>query len=182
VRFQLSHKYWPCAGSNNVAYELARFITRKNEVGWIKSIQTELTFENNDLRWPRGDSIWFRRNLGVDEGEVDVTWVIKVEGLPIEDINPKAFRVLSGLSPTDWINEIPGDVHPEMDAWSEMLFLFGIDHMVHLRCPQSTLVSLWMFRHEDVTADGVLGFSGMVKGFTQVMESDRTYENMTRVY
>jgi hypothetical protein len=181
VKFQITHKHWPCTGFNR-AWEIGRFITRKNEVGLIKSLQTELIFENNDLRWPRGDSVWFQRNLGVDEGEVNVTWVLKIEGLPTGDIDPKAFRVMNIATPANWISEIPGVVHPEMDPWSEMLFLWGDDHAVHFRCPQSSLVSLWIFRHEDLTADGLEGFGGMLKGFTQVTESDRTYENMTRVY
>ena len=181
LRFQFTEKQWVCSGYNT-AYELGRFITRKNEVGLIKSLQTELTFIDNALRWPRGDSMWHTRTLGVDRGEVNVTWVIKVEGLPNNDIDPTAFRLFTGLSPTDWMNEIPGVIHPDMKPWQRMLFLWGSDHDVHIRCPQNSLVSLWMFRHEDLTPDDVFVYGGLMKGFTQITESDRTYENFTRSY
>ena len=181
IRFQMTEKWWPCAG-NNTAYELARFITPKNSIGLIKSIQTELTFDDNSLRWPRGDSLWHTRDFGGDVGEAFCTWVIKIEGLTNIEPNPKAFRTLAITTPSQWINEVPGTVHPEIDPWDRMIFLWGDDNEVHLRCPANSLVSLWMYRHEDATADGVRGYGGLMKGMTQVQDSDRAYENVTRMY
>jgi hypothetical protein len=181
AKFQITHKWWPCAGFNR-AYELGRFFTRKNEIGLITSMQTELTFVPNDQRWPRGDSAWFRRNLDVNVGEVNVSWCLKIEGLPHEDPDPAGFRVVTVGVPANWINEIPGQVHPEIAPWNENIFLAGIDHFVHFRCPQNTWVSLWVFRHEDLTDDGLWAFAGIMKGYTQIMDSARAYENMTRIY
>jgi hypothetical protein len=181
VRFQITHKWWRCTGFNR-AYEIGRFFTRKNEVGIITSIQTELTFDPVDQRWPRGDTAWMRRTLDADVGNVNVTWCLKIESLPHEEPDPAGFRALNVGVPANWINEIPGQVHPEIAPWSENIFLVGTDHFVHFRCPQNSWVSLWIFRQEDFTADGVWAFSGVMKGFNQIMESARTYENLTRFY
>jgi hypothetical protein len=184
LKFQITHKWHPCWGTQSIA-EIGRFITKKNEVGIIKSLQTELTFEDNDTRWPRGDSAWFKRNLGVDVGEVSAKWALTIESLPTEDVDPNDFRVLAVTDPAQWLNRIPGTVHPEIEPWEEMLFLFGSDHEVHFRCPPSSIVSLWIYLDGPVLPvvdTGIFGYSGMMKGFTQVMGSDRTYENITRMY
>lgn len=182
LKFQITHNYRPCLGPE-VIYELGRFITRKNEVGIIKSIQTELTFENDDLRWPRGDSAWHQRTLGANEGGVNCIWLLTIESLPTTDVDPNAFRNLVVTTPAEWLQRIPGVVHPEIQPWDKMLFLFGYDHGVHFRCPPSSVVSLWVYlQGPEPPTSGIQGFSGLLKGFTQVTGSDRTYENMTRMY
>lgn len=184
ILFQLTEKQWHCSGSPR-AYEIGRFVTERGRVGIITSIQTELTFTPNDLRWPRGDSSWMERELQTlpDEvGEVFVSWCVKIEALPGERPDPQAFRSPVITVPAQWFHELPGIVHPEIRPWSRMLFLHGSDHHVRLTCPPGTITSLWCYRYEDVTDDGLDRIGGCVKGFTQIQESNRTYENITRVY
>lgn len=183
VQFQLTEKQWHCSGSPR-AYEIGRFITEQGKVGIITSIQTELTFEDPQYRWPRGDSRWMERELSAapEVGEVYCSWAVKVEALPGTRPDPKAFRSPIITTPAQWFHELPGVVHPEIMPWDRMLFLWGIDNVVRLTCPPGSLVSLWCYRHEDLTDDGLDTIAGMMKGFTQIQESDRTYENMTRVY
>lgn len=183
LKFQLSQKSWPCYGWER-AYEIGRFVTEKNEVGLIKSIQTELNFNNNDLRWPIGDSLWYSRTLATapDEGGQPVAWCLKLETLPIGGLEPD-YRIAHVTTPAEWFREIPGVVHPEIEPWQRMLFLWGCDHDVHFLCPPNTAVSLWVYLFSTgVTETGIRTLGGMLKGYTQIMESPRTYENLTRDY
>lgn len=184
VKFQLTEKQWGCNGSQR-AYEIGRFITSKTEVGIIKSIQTELTFADNNLRWPRGDSTWFEREFDPGPpqvGEVFAAWALKIEKLPGEGLDPNNFRIQVVVTPANWFHEIPGTVHPEMTPWNRMLFPWGNDNYTRFRCPSGSLVSLWCYLFQDGGEGGLDRIGGMMKGHTQIMESDRTYENMTRVY
>jgi hypothetical protein len=185
VRFQLSHKTWDCFTTGAVggaAFELARFITHKGETGLIKSIQTEINFESNDYRWPRGDSSWFKRELDPGlVGDVRVQWAIKIEGNGNSEPNPFDFRVVTTTTPANWISEIPGMIHPEMAPWNEMLFLWGRDHYIRLRCPANCLTSLWVFAYPNANPTDVWTAGGMLKGQCQIEESGETYSNMTRM-
>jgi hypothetical protein len=164
------------------AFELARFITHKGETGLIKSIQTEINFESNDYRWPRGDSSWFKRELNPGVvGDVRVQWAIKIEGNGNSEPNPSDFRVLTTTTPANWISEIPGMIHPEIAPWDEMLFLWGRDHYIRLRCPANCLTSLWVFAYPNVNPTDVWTAGGMLKGQCQIEESEKTYCNMTRM-
>lgn len=181
IKFQLSNQHWDCIAPQT-AFELARFITNQNEAGIIKSIQTGLTFEPNDQRWPRGDSQWHERNLAVDVGEAPCRWAIMIENMVDGQIDPNAFRIIPIAAGSWFTSQLPGVVHPEIQPWDQMLFLWGIDHCIRLRCPPGSLVSLWCYRRADATDDGVRSLFGMLKGYTQIMSSDRTYENFTRAY
>lgn len=184
VRFQMSHYALECFDAG-IAMELARFITNRNETGLIKSIQTEITFESPDYRWPRGESVYFKRELdttpGSEVGDCRIQWCIKMESLGSTDPDPTAFRINTLLTPANWISELPGMVHPEIAPWEEMLFLWGRDHYIRLRCPANSLVSLWVYCFPQATQTGLWTASGMLKGQTQVQESERTYCNMTRM-
>lgn len=184
VRFQLSSKTWDCF-TETVAFEIGRFITRENETGLIKSIQTEIAFEPNDFRWPRGDSRYYQRELdatpGSEVGLCRIKWALKIESLGSTDPDPTAFRVESLVSGATWISELPGMVHPELAPWEGMRFLWGHDHYVRLRCPANSLVSLWVYAYNQATTSGLWVASGMLKGQTQIQESERTYCNMTRM-
>lgn len=181
LKFQLTHKQWGCNGEQR-AYEIGRFITEKNEIGLIKSIQTEVTFLDNTLRWPRGDASWFERTLGVGIGDIFLAWCLKIETLPIDGIDRNDFRVQTITVAAQWFNEIPGTVHPEIEPWREMLFLWGDDHEVRFMCPPDSLVSLWVYHFPSGNPTGVWNFGGMMKGYTQIMDSSRTYENVCREY
>lgn len=168
--------------NENFAYELGRFITGQNEIGLIQSIQTGLAFDDNDLRWPRGDSRWHERNLAVDNGYAFSTWAIKVENGVDGNPNPKAFRTLDFTAILDnWVHNLPGVIHPEIMPWDTMLFLAGHDHYIHLRCAPGTVTSLWYICHVEISNTGLRSVNGIMKGFTQIQSSDRTYENMTRI-
>jgi hypothetical protein len=185
VRFQLSHNTWDCFSTGIVhggAFELARFITRKNETGIIKSIQTSLNFESNDYRWPRGDESWFKRELDPGlVGDVHVKWAIKIENIGDVAPDPNNFRFINTTSLANWISELPGMVHPEISPWEEMLFLWGRDHYIRLRCPANSLTSLWVFAYTNANPTDTWTAGGMLKGQCQVEESERTYCNMTRM-
>lgn len=195
VRSQITHNYVDCGlGASLVAFELARFITPPGSVGLITSCQTELTFEDNDVRWPRGDSAWHTRTLGTDIGGVNCWWALMVE--PIHLVSASAslnaiwqlgspassiFRIATITPTSHWLKSIPGKPHPEMSPWNKMLFLFGNDHAVQWHCPENTMVSLWLYRQNE-TVDGLLACGGMLKGLTQIQKSPRTYENFTRMW
>lgn len=181
IRFQLSNNWIDCSAPQT-AFELARFVTRQNEVGLIKTIETGITFDPNDQRWPRGDSLWHTRALDVDVGEAPCRWCVKIESITEGEIDPYQFRALGITVPANWLGEIPGMIHPELAPWDQMLFLWGADNAVRLRCPPGSLVSLWVYREPDATADGIRTLTGMFKGVTQIMDSPRTYENITRMY
>jgi len=184
VRFQLSQKWWGCFDTG-AAFELARFITHKNETGLIKSIQTEVNFESNSFPWPRGDSSYFKRLLdntpGSEVGEVRIKWCVKIEGIGEIEPSPSDFRVNGLVTPANWISEIPGMVHPEINPWEEMLFIWGRDHYVRLRCPANSLVSLWVYAYPQANPTGLWSAGGMFKGQCQMEGSDQTYFNMTRM-
>lgn len=182
VKFQISHRREGSCFGPGVAWELARIITPCDHISIIKSIQTELTFEDNTLRWPRGDSGWHIRTLGPGIGEVDVSWCIKLESLSAANIeNPYQFRAQGIISFPNWLSEIPGIIHPEIAPWNEMLFLWGIDHYVRLRCPANSIVSLWVFQRAPVLGGGVLSVAGMLKAQTQTINSESTFSNITRM-
>lgn len=185
VRFQISQKTWDCFKTEvagGTAYELARFITHKNETGLIKSIQTEINFEDNAYRWPVGDSSWFKRELDpAVVGDVRVKWAIKIEGIGDVEPSPTDFRIIATATPATWISQIPGMVHPEMSPWEEMRFLWGWDHYIRLRCPSNSLTSLWVFAYPNVNPTGLWTAGGMLKGQCQIEGSEKTYCNMTRM-
>lgn len=183
LKFQLTQKQWQCRVPQQ-AYEIGRFITKNSHVGVIKSIETEIIFSDNDIRWPRGDSSWFERQFSVapEIGEVFVSWALKIESIQGVQADPNDFRLLPIVNPAEWFHEIPGTVHPDITPWNRMLFLWGADHPVHFLCPPDSLVSLWCYREPDAGGDNLWAMGGMMKGFTQIMDSDRTYENLTRAY
>jgi hypothetical protein len=182
VKFQISHRREGSCFGPGAAWELARIITPCDHISIIKSIQTELTFEDNTLRWPRGDSGWHTRTLGVGIGEVDISWCIKLESLSAANIeNPYQFRQQGILVLANWLNEIPGIIHPEIAPWNEMLFLWGTDHYVRLRCPSNSIVSLWVFQRAPALGGGVLSAAGMLKAQTQIVNSDRTWANISEM-
>lgn len=162
------------------AAEIARFITPFGSAGLITSCQTEVTFDDNDVRWPRGDAAWFERILATGVGDLGLAWILKVEPLGSVVQNTTPNRIAHPATDDVWQSTIPGIVHPEMQPWDKMLFLWGHDHNVRWRCPAGTLVSLWIYRFDDTGAHGLYGFGGMLKGHTQIQRSPRTYENMTR--
>lgn len=181
LKFQITQKAWVCDVHQH-AWEIGRFITQKNEVGIIKSIQTEVSFNDNDLRWPLGDSGWFNRALSADNGQAQISWCLKIETLPM-GILENGFRNVGIITPAEWFREIPGVVHPEIEPWYRMLFLWGYDHDVHFICPPNSLVSLWVYQFPiGLVISGIRQLGGMMKGYTQIMESARTYENLTREY
>jgi hypothetical protein len=182
VRFQISHRREAGCFGPGGAWELARIITPSDHISIIKSIQTELTFEDNDFKWPRGDSGWHTRTLGAGIGDLDVSWCIKLESLAAINVeNPYQFRAQAITVYADWLSEIPGIIHPEIAPWNEMLFLWGIDHYVRLRCPANSIVSLWIFQRAPVLGGGVLSAAGMLKAQTQIVNSDRAWANITEM-
>lgn len=183
LRFQLTWHDRDCVAPD-WAFEIGRFITKQNEVGLIKSIQTGIAFNDNDLRWPRGDSLWHTRDLSLNNGFAFVKWALMIESVVDGQSDPKDMRYIDMTAiTTNWVDNLPGSVHPEMMPWDSMLFLWGQDHAVHWRCPPGSLVSLWMIWNYDGSHDaGIRIASGMMKGYTQIQSSDRTYENMTRAY
>lgn len=185
VKYQQSFHTFDCFDAG-IAIELARFITNENELGLIKSIQTEITFAGNDYRWPRGESVYFARELdttpGSEVGDCRIEWCIKVESIAGIAPDPTEFRFNSLIAtPAEWISYLPGMVHPEIGPWDRMLYLWGCDHYVRLRCPSNSLVSLWVYCYPQATATGLWVAGGMLKGQTQVQESERTYCNITRM-
>lgn len=182
IRFQMSHRDQDCIAPE-WAFEIGRFITKQNEIGIIKSIQTGITFESNDYRWPRGDSLWHTRDLDINVGQADIRWALTVESVQDGQPDPKNFRYIDLTAATTiWVDNLPGSVHPELMPWQSMIFPWGADNEVRLRCPPGTLVSLWVFEPFTTYDPGIRYCSGMLKGYTQIMGSDRTYENMTRSY
>jgi hypothetical protein len=182
VKFQISHRREGSCFGPGAAWELARIITPCDHISIIKSIQTELTFEDNTLRWPRGDSGWHTRTLGAGIGEVDISWCIKLESLSAANIeNPYQFRQQGILVLANWLNEIPGIIHPEIAPWNEMLFLWGTDHYVRLRCPSNSIVSLWVFQRAPALGGGVLSAAGMLKAQTQIVNSNRAWGNISEM-
>lgn len=190
VRFQLNYHTFDCF-DEGIAVELARFITNENELGLIKSIQTGMTFGapgsgDNDYRWPRGEPAYFMRELdttvGSEVGDCRIEWVLMIEGIGAVKPDPKDYRLNTLITtPSEWISYLPGMVHPEIGPWNRMLFLWGADHYVRLRCPANSLVSLWCYCYPQTPLTGLWMASGMLKGQNQVMESERTYCNITRM-
>jgi len=183
VRFQISHRREGSCFGPGVAWELARIITPSDYFSIIKSIQTELTFEDNALRWPRGDSGWHTRDLGGGSGQVEIGWCVKVESLSAIDVeNAYQFRAFAPTVLANWVGEVPGIIHPEISPWNEMLFLWGEDHYVRLRCPSNSIVSLWVFQSGPLPGGGgVLSAAGMMKAQTQVVNSTRGFKNITEM-
>lgn len=179
---QIVFHTWACNGIQR-AYELARFITPKNYSGLINSIQTAVTFGDDDTyRWPVGDPRWYTRTLGVNVGQIFLSWAMMIETRNTTNDNHRNLRQQAIVTPAQWIHEIPGVVHKDMEPWNEMLFLWGWDHQVHWRCPSNTAVSLWIYIHESPADNGIRNFSGMLKGFTQTNGSCRTFKNFTKGY
>lgn len=177
IQPQITFRVSGCSGDNR-AYEIGRFITPPGQVGLIKSIQTAITFEPNDVEWQRGDPQWMSRILAVNTGEVSVSWALMIESLSPANSNPAGFRQRAIGIPAQWVMELPGALHNDFSMpWSDMLFLWGHDHAVHWRCPANSIVSLWCMKFETTAADGVRDIGGMMKGFTQIAASQRTYEN-----
>jgi hypothetical protein len=187
VKFQISHRWQRACFAPLSAWELARIITPTNSVSIIKSIQTELTFANVIYRWPRGDSSYHKRELdatpGSEVGSVDVQWAVKVESLENNPIpSTDGFRQQAIINVNQWLQETPGGPHPEIAPWEEMLFLWGADHYVRLRCPPNSVVSLWIcFRGPIAKTTGTWACGGMMKAQTQMLSSCRTYHNMTEM-
>lgn len=182
VRFQLSQNVTPCFAAE-YAFELARIVTPDNHYSIIKSIQTGLTFEDAAYRWPRGDSVWYTRQVDAGPpivGELHVEWAIKVESRQLIS-TLSAFRVLPITVPANWLSEVPGIIHPEMEPWEQMLFLWGRDHYVRLRCPANSVVSLWIYFRTPVGSDGAGEASGMLKAQTQICNSCRAFKNITEM-
>jgi len=183
VKFQISHRREGGCFNPTVAYELARIITPADHFSIIKSIQTELTFEDNTLRWPRGDSGWHTRTFGAGVGEMEVEWAIKMESLRATDTEtPYQFRSQAIFVANNWLSETPGIIHPEISPWEDMIFLWGDDHYVRLKCPANTLVSLWIYYRGPLPAGGgALSCAGMLKAQTQIASSARAFSNITEM-
>lgn len=182
VKFQISHRREQACFGPTTAWELARIITPSDHMSIIKSIQTGLTFEDNAQRWPRGDSAWHMRTLAAGVGELDISWCVKLESLAAIDVeNPYEFRAQAIISDPDWLSELPGVIHPEIAPWNEMLFLWGHDHYIRLRCPANSLVSLWVYFRGPALGGGALSASGMLKAQTQIVNSDRAFHNVTEM-
>jgi hypothetical protein len=182
VKFQISHRREAGCFAPTTAWELARIVTPSDHYSIIKSIQTELTFADNTMRWPRGDSGWHTRTLGAGIGDLDVSWCIKVESLAAANVeNPFQFRAQAIGMAANWLTEIPGIIHPEISPWDEMLFLWGRDHYVRLRCPANSLVSLWIYFRDPALGGGALSCAGMLKAQTQIVNSDRALNNISEM-
>lgn len=183
VQFQISHRREQACFDPTTAWELARIVTPVDHYSIIHAIQTELTFEDNDIRWSRGDSAFHTRDFGGGIGQLDVSWAIKLESLDaVTNQNPYAFRAMAITTPANWLNEIPGSIHPEIAPWNEMLFLWGSDHFIRLRCPANSLVSLWIYFRDPALGGGALAAAGMLKAQTQIINSDRAFRNITRMH
>lgn len=180
VRFQLSQHVTPCFGPD-YAFELARIVTPDNHFSLIKSIQTGLMFDDPQFRWPRGDSMWHTRTLDIGPpvvGQLAVEWAVKIESLELIS-TLDVFRVIPVTVPANWISETPGVVHPEIEPWQQMLFLWGCDHYIRLRCPPNSVVSLWVYFITSAT--GVEEASGMLKAQTQICGSERALRNIAEM-
>lgn len=187
VRFQISHSWVPSCFVPTIALELARIITPHSHAGLINSIQTEVTFLDAQYRWPRGDSSYHKRQLdatpGSEVGALDLEWAMKVETLSRDPTpNRDEFRIQSVAVPARWLIETPGVVHPEIEPWTENIFLWGRDHYVRLKCPPGSIVSLWIyFVGPTQQLTGLWAVGGMLKAQMQTIESCRTFHNITEM-
>jgi hypothetical protein len=177
---QINYKSFSCFG-DDMLYEIAKFITPPGHAGIIKSVQTSLTFQDNSLEWHRGDPRWMTRILGANVGEVIVNWALTIESLNPTNCNAANHRIIPVTAPGTWTMDLPGVMHEDMPfPWREMLFLWGHDHAVHWRCPSNSVVSLWCMKFLNNGDDGVRDMAGMLKGYIQITNSERTYENFSR--
>jgi len=161
------------------AIELARFAVPKNEVGIITTIKTSLSFTDNAITMPPGDPAWFKRDYGASGGQINCTWFLKYENQGDSGSSPYNFRNVPANSCTQV--QIPGTEHPDFPSWNVMLYPWCCDNRVFIYVPANHMVSLWAYFAVHVAdAWQMRDAGGLLKGFTQVQESDQTYKNVTR--
>jgi hypothetical protein len=167
-------KTWEVANFNYLPYELARFVVPNNQVGIVRTIETDLTFDDVTLDFPeRGDCIYWERL------EAYFVWMLRVEHLdPKAPPNPYGYR--GPLIPPDV--QIPGTPYGNLPQWREMRFQWGKFNPVYIIIPENTLLSLWIVFENGSCNVPLRSVSGRFTGFRQSQASWKAYHNLTTAW
>jgi hypothetical protein len=150
-------------------YELARFYVPDNRIGIIKTIETDMAWDDPNIQWPRGDSLFMTRE------DVDVTWHLRLESLdPKSPVDPYSYRE---LIPPQF--DLPGVPYPSLPHWDDMRFLWGTYCPVFMVIPPNTLMSLWIWFSATSCNLPLRNIGGRFTGCLQAQSSMRTYRNVT---
>jgi len=158
------------ANFNYLPYELARFVVPENRVGIVRTLETDLSWDDPNIQWPRGDALFHERQ------DVDVRWYLKVESFDTKNpVDPYTYR--GPLVPPEV--EIPGTPFGPLPSWREMRFLWGSYCPVFFILPPNTLLSLWIVFHDGSCNAPLRSASGRFTGMLQAQSSMRAYRNVT---
>ncbi len=150
-------------------YELARFITPQESIGVVRTVETDIEWEDPLIRWPRGDAMFHTR-----EG-VLCHWYLRLESYdPSNPPNPYAYR-----DPVFPPNELPGVPFPPLPEWDEMRFLWGGYNPVYFILPPASILSLWIGFYSKSCNTPLRSVTGRLTGFTQAQSNMRAYQNVT---
>lgn len=153
----------------NAPYEIARFFTPQERIGVVRTMETMLTFNDDAIRWPKGDGT-FHNRYGVY-----TTWYLRIESQdPSNPLDPHFYR--GPLFPPD---ELPGTAWNELPEWYEMRFLWGDYCPVYFITPPNSLLSLWIKFEIDSCDLAVQNIAGRFTGYTQAQSNMRAFRNVT---
>ena len=150
-------------------YEIARFITPEERIGVVRTMETDLTWEDPLIRWPRGDAV-FQTRYGIL-----AHWYLRLESYdPNDPPNPYAYR-----NPAMPPELLPGTPYGPLPQWDEMRFLWGGYNPVYFIIPPNSILSLWMGFYTKSYNLPLRSISGRFTGFTQAAANCRAYQNVT---
>jgi hypothetical protein len=151
-------------------YELARFVVPENQIGIVKTIETDMTWEDPTTTWPRGDCIYHERF------DVNVKWYLKVESFDVGNpVDPYSYR--GPLIPPEV--QIPGTPFGPLPVWREMRFMWGHYNPVFFVLPPNTLLSLWIEFQVGSCNIPLRSVSGRFTGMLQAQDNMKAFRNVT---